>query len=169
MASAAEIATELHRLTKAGLAKSPEMDPKVYIEALGPFVVDVLQEAITNYLQGVYSGSGAAFYPSAPQLAGYCRRVISERHAASYGERFDQQARESRAAIAAYEKRMEENRRPEVRARIEALMKLVPKGPRAEAREIEQKLTSAVAQVRYGMTPEALASVPDAGTSNRSQ
>jgi len=169
MANATEIATELHRLGKAGLAKSPDMDPSAYIEALQPFAVDVLQEAITKYLQGIYAGTSAAFYPSAPQIAGYCRRVQQARYEAGYATRFDQSVREARAAQAAYDKRIEANRTPEVRARIAQLMEKVPKGPRHEAQEIDRKLRSAVARVKYEMTPERLAQVPDAGTSNRGQ
>jgi hypothetical protein len=163
VASVAEIATELHRLVKAGLAKSPQMDPMTYAEALKGFQSDVLAEAISKFLSGIYDGRNAAFYPSAPQLAGYCRRVQQERHEASYAERFDQQAREARAAQAALDKLRERNSTPEARARIEQLMKQVPKTEREIAAEIEEKLTSAVVREVYGMNDaERMAEVPDA-------
>lgn len=169
MASVAEIATELHRLVKAGLAKPQSMDPQVYIAALSSFSADVLQEAITNFLAGLYREHSTVFYPSAPQLADYCRRVQQAHYEAGYAERFNQRVRESRAAQAALEKLRAQNSTPEARARIDALMKRVPLGERREAQKVDTRIRSGMVRDLYGMTPERLAEVPDAGTSSRSQ
>jgi hypothetical protein len=158
MANAAEIADFLARL-RVVMPPPRDVDAVGYFDALQQFPADVLSALGQRLVRAEIEGINYAFYPNPAHMAQLCRQLQAQRNVESTAVRMARLAVESAEQRLAYD-RVVASRQAGWRERHERTMSEF--NASQQAVEAEERLRERLeVRARYGMTPEALAALPD--------